>query len=107
MKALVTLLALSSISAFAADPSTETTTVARLLINNRTVVDTLDKENIDHLTAIESRSTTPGVTEYQLTFNRNCFCIPAKAVATITEDLRPTYRDGAPIYTSDLKIERK
>lgn len=94
-------LIFSSFSSFA-DVSTEAATVSRILLNNPSVVTKLRKANTLGLIDISKKNMRDGVTEFTLTYNRACYCLPAKSVVKVLEDLTPTYSDGPARYESSI-----
>lgn len=100
---LIASLVFASLSSFAA-PAPETEVVSRLLVNNPDVVVKLNKANIKAITDLKAEAVKPGVTKFTLHYERSCFCVPAIATVTITEDLTPTFSDGAAVYEANVEI---
>lgn len=104
MKTLFLALLISS-PALASQPSPETLRVTRALVNSPEIVAQLHKNNSDFLTGVEITELKPSVTQFELVFERNCFCLPSIAKVSITEDLTPTHHDAPPIYKSSIVIK--
>lgn len=104
---LLALALLISNSVFAAAPGDETARVARVMVHIPEIVQQLHDANTDSLRDVQITETQHGVTDYVLTFERSCFCLPATATVTVNEDLRPTFSDGAPIYKSSVEIKKQ
>lgn len=49
---------------------------------------------------------SPGITQYDFVFESCGMCLPGRANLTVTEDLTPTYRDGAAIYIKALQFQK-
>ena len=107
MKNLITLLVLvlTSISALAVMPSRELSQISRVLVNNPTIVDQLNKNNSAHLADYKITSPKYGVYQYDLVFKRQCLCLPSTALVTVIEDLTPTFADGAIKYQVTVTIK--
>lgn len=90
---------------YAAEPAAESVKVAQLLLNNPEVTSALHEENITTLVDIASTPVSPGITRYDLKFERHCECLGASAHVIITEDLTPTHVDGLPEYTHVIHFD--
>lgn len=106
MKTLVmtAIIAFYATTALAEKPSMETAKIAKILVNNPVLVNELNKNNTDTLSDVKAEAIKQGITKYTLSFKRSCYCEPMGAKVTITEDLTPTYSDGAPEYTYSIEI---
>jgi hypothetical protein len=101
---LIALLLFTPAS-YAAEPAAESVKVAQLLLNNPDVTGALYRENITTLVDIASTPVSPGVTRYDLKFERRCECLGGSAHVVITEDLTPTHLDGLAEYTHEIHFD--
>ncbi len=107
MKAIIlSLLFFAGSSVFAAQPSSETQRIAKVLLASPQVISQLNAQYTDTLTDIQITSKEAGVTDYVLTFKRSCFCMEQTATVKVNEDLRPTFADGPPIYNSTVTFSK-
>ena len=104
MKVLFLILALTSLefAVYAETPKIVAIRVANVLINNPDVAEKLKSENLSvtDLTIVEQ---SPGLTEFNFRLRRLCECVPKSGELRILQDLTPTYSDGKPKYTVELK----
>jgi len=106
MKALVlSLIFLATANVFAAQPGAETARVAKVLTHIPQIVEQLNGQATDALTDVQVTEVTQGLNEYVLTFQRSCRCLEKSATVNVTEDLRPTFSDGPPVYTATVTFE--
>jgi hypothetical protein len=93
--------------AWAGKPSKKMVQIVGALVNNPQVSEELKNNNITSLTGYEISEVKQGVNKYNLSFQRgNCECLPGFAQVEIIEDLTPTYREGAPIYTTSVSLSK-
>jgi hypothetical protein len=105
MKSILLIVTMSfcMTNAFALAPTREMQDLSRLFINNPHLANKLSEHCSDHLEDFTSSSVGPGVTKFVLTFGISLMCPPVKTIVTITEDMKPTYADGAPLYQTTIK----
>jgi len=106
MKTLImmAIVAFYSATVFADKPAIEVANIAKIFVNNPRLVNELNKNNTDTLGEVKTEAIKQGITKYTLSFRRSCYCQPMVLKVTITEDLTPTYRDGAPEYSYSIEI---
>lgn len=99
---MVAVMAFCATNALADKSAVESAKISKILVNNPGLVSELNKNNTDTLVDVTAETVKQGVTKYTLFFRRSCFCQPMGSKVTITEDLTPTYVDGAPEYSYSI-----
>ena len=77
--------------------------ITTVLLSNSDSLLELKKANLYQGQSVSSENTDQGVKTFEVKFSTCGNCLSKNAVLTITQDLRPTFRDGAPIYTSRIQ----
>lgn len=104
---IIAIAFLISNTAFAAKPSQETFQVVSVLTANPEVSLKLKEKNITFLGDVKIEDIEQGVTKFTLEFHRaGCECMPANALVTIVEDMRPTYHDARPEYKTTVEVNK-
>lgn len=119
MKALIVLVALVSVSVPALAKGKKegrkpnaacTYTVEELATAMFAAGDKFELMKKEHVSEIRTAPTCKnieqGVREYTINVDSCGNCMPKRGVLVINQDLRPTYADGAPIYTYDISYPR-
>jgi hypothetical protein len=81
--------------------------VATVLLNSHEQLKQLrDTYHVEADGAPSCRELEQGVTEYTFVFRSCGNCLPKRAELVVVQDLRPTYYDGAAVYTHRLKEQK-
>jgi hypothetical protein len=99
-------LTLSSLTTYAAVPSQEMANLTRALVHNADLMAKLKKNNVDMMTDYKVTTVKSGVLQYELVFQRSCYCMPLTAKVNILEDMTATYHDGPIKYRANIKFDR-
>ncbi|MBS1959021.1 MAG: hypothetical protein JST80_06075 [Bdellovibrionales bacterium] len=98
----IALVASTASPTFAEEPTEEMKMVVRAVLRSD-VTETLQKQNTTDLDEYRIERGEDMVNTYTLKFGRRCHCMPATSTATITEDMKPTTYDGAPVYQATVE----
>ncbi len=79
---------------------------ATALLHSATELAKIRKAHLVAASKVTCTAVSPGVTQYDFVFESCGMCPPGRANLTVTEDLTPTYRDGAAIYVKSLQIQK-
>ena len=77
--------------------------ITTVLLSNSDSLLELKKAHLYTAREVSCQDVSQGVKTFEVKFSSCGLCLPKNAVLTIIEDLRPTYRDGAPIYSSRIQ----
>ena len=88
--------------AYAEKPTEEMAMVVRAVLRSD-ITKTLQDRNTTDLDDYTIERGEDLINKYVLKFSRRCHCMPATSTATITEDMKPTTYDGAPVYQATVE----
>lgn len=72
--------------------------IVEVMIQNPRLSAKLKKEGLTVVYKLTRQGIRPGVTRYTFEAGSCGNCLPKAATVSISEDMRPTYADGSPIY---------